>query len=291
MPVRTLIVFSFLAAGCYQEDLPQIDIAGKVVVSRGAATRTVPTVDADGVLTGVTELTDIRLLGPLYLAAYSGMDNTSFSFPYPAMGPVIGGDPGNSFPYGATSVGRFDFACYSDIACKVTTGRFKDYNDVLDYFANVLANPITDEHGVRVTSSSAFQQACYDYFYVTSDEELSFIGADQFTENADGDFEADFLMPHTTYVEGMAIWGFVDAPVIDTASPSQNGVLTTCDLNAGRNRIWYDQDFYEGAPHEDITNIPGYYLATGDWVSDGTSVMTSADDQPTVYINIPVEEE
>lgn len=288
--MRSFSILTILAAGCYQENLPQIDIAGKVVVARGAATRTVPTVDAEGTITGTTEITDLRLLGPIFLAAYSGIDETSFPYPYPAMGPVIAGRTGNSFPYGATSVGRYDFACYKELACRVVTGRFTDYADVLDYFANVLAQPVKDDHGFEVTDPSEFQQHCYDYFYITSDEEVSFIGADQFTENADGDFEAPFLLPHTTYVEGMALWGFSDAPLIDTVNPLNNGTFSTCDINNGRYYNQYDQLYYEGAPYEDITNVPSTYVSIGDWVADGTTFMSSPDDEPTININVALTE-
>ena len=40
--------------------------------------------------------------------------------------------PGNAYPYGGGSVGRYDFACFSSVACKVVTGRFTDYDDILD---------------------------------------------------------------------------------------------------------------------------------------------------------------
>lgn len=282
----TLLVF---LAGCYQENLPQIDIAGKVVLPRAAATRTVPVVDDQGSVTGTTEVTDPRLLGPVFLGAYSGIDTTAFVYPHPAMGPVINGVPGNAFPYGATTVGRFDFACYEFLACKVTTGRFTSYADMLDYFANVLATPVVDVYGTEIEAGSTFQQRCYDYFNITSDEEVSFLGPESFTENADGDFEGSFLMAHTTYVEGMSFWGFMDAPTVDPVSPSSNGSFSTCNATAGRQYVEYDQDFYEGAPYADVLNVPSYYIYVGDWVADGSTVMTSPDEEPTINLTVSLE--
>lgn len=283
----TLLVF---LAGCYQENLAQVDISGKVVLPRAAATRTIPLVEADGTVNGTTEVTDPRLIGPVYLGAYSGIDTDAYDFPYPAMGPVIGGEPGNSFPYGATTIGRFDFACYEFLACKVTTGRFADYNDIIDYFANVLATPVVDPHGVPVGSGSEFQQRCYDYYNVTSDKELSFLSDLDFVENADGDFEAEYLMPHTTFVEGMSLWGFMDSPTVDPVSPGNNGVFSSCNLNSGRQYVEYDQDFYEGSPYTDVVNVPSYYVRVGDWVADGTTTMTSPDEVPTIHLTVPLAE-
>lgn len=286
--MRALLPLTLLV-GCFQENLPQVDIRGTVVLPRAAATRTVPIVE-DGQIVGNEEVTDIRLVGPIFVGAYSGMDTTSFTYPHPAMGPVIAGEPGNSFPYGGTTVGRYDFACYEFLGCKVTTGRFKDYADVLDYFNNMLDTPVVDTHGNPVTSADTFQQYCYDYFDITSDKELSFIGPTDFTENADGDFEAPFVMPHTTFVEGMSLWGFMDAPVVDIVDPLNNGTFSSCDVDAGRQYVEYDMDFEEGAPYFDVLNIPSYYVGFGDWVADGSTTIATIDDQPTVTLGVSLEE-
>lgn len=285
------LLFTFaVLAGCYSENLPQVDIHGTVVVPRAAVTRDVPVLDGDGKPTGESQsLTDIRMMGPVYLGAFSAMDFESFAYPHPAMGPIITADsPGDTFPYGGTSVGRFDFACYQKLVCRVTTGRFTDYNDVIDYFGNVLGNPLVDDHGVPVESSDTFQQACYEYYHVTSDQELSFLGADQFTENADGDFTAEFTMAHTTLVEGMSLWGFMDAPSINPSDTTENGDFTTCNSALGNEHVNYDQDYYEGATRPDILNLPSLYLTYGDWVGDGQTSVSSVDDNPTVNLNVQV---
>lgn len=286
-----------LATGCYVENVPQIDIKGKVVVPRAAATRDLPEFDADGNVVGTVTVTDVRLIGPVYLGAYPGIDTISFPYPHPVMGPIITeATPGDTYPYGGTSVGRFDFACYEALACKVVTGRFNTYDDVLDYFGNLMGTPVVDEHGNDVISSDVFQQECYDYYKITSDQELSFLGADQFVENADGDFEAEFTMAHTTFVEGMVLWGFMDAPRVfeyvegGAYQASENGSFTTCNESLGNNHVEYDQDYYEGAPQGDILNFPSFYIQKHDYVADGLTVVMSEDDTPTITLSVKVEE-
>jgi len=278
--VATLLT---LAIGCaYEEELPEKDILGTVIVPAAAATRLLPSGE---------EVEDPRHIGPIFLGAFAGIDEVSFGYPHPSMGPIIQSDtPGNTFPYGGTTVGRFDFACYEALACKVVTGRFSDYADVLDYFSG-LGNPVTDANGAEVVNGSTFQQACYDYFFATSDEEMSFIGADQFTKNADGDYEASFTMAHTVFVDGMRIWGWMDAPTIDLANTSDNGGFSTCDPTSGRNEVEYDEDFYEGRVYVDVLNTPSQYIYAGDWVAsttDDTLVTLVEDDSGDMVPSSPV---
>jgi hypothetical protein len=256
--VSTILILAF---GCaYQEELPEKDITGTVVLPAAALTRQLPN--------GET-VTDPRLIGPVFLGAYAGIDDVAFSYPHPTMGPIVNADtPGDTFPYGGTTVGRYDFACYEALACKVVTGRFADYADILDYF-QLLGSPVTDDNGAEVANGSTFQQACYEYYYATSDAEMAFIGADQFTENADGDWEASFSMPHTVFVDGMVIWGWMDAPSVDLANTSENGSFSTCDVGSGRNPTEYDEEFYEGRVYYNALNIPSRYIFNGDWVGQG----------------------
>lgn len=270
-----------LALGCvYNEELPEKDILGTVIVPAAAATRT----QADG-----TVVTDPRFIGPIFLGAYSGIDNVAFGYPHPSMGPIVQPDtPGDTFPYGGTTVGRYDFACYEALACQVVTGRFTDYADMLDYFGNVLGNPIKDEYGVDVANGSTFQQACYDYFNATSDQEMAFLGDLDFELNADGDFEASFVMPHTVFVEGMVIWGWMDAPEINLANPTESGKFSSCDVGSGRQYDEYDQEFYEGRVYYDALNTPSQYIFAGDWIANGgeESVVNSPDDKPIVRLDV-----
>lgn len=275
-----MLTILLAATGCaYQETLPEKDITGTVVLPAEALTRTL----SDG-----TTVTDTRLIGPVFLGAFSGIDNISFAYPHPSMGPIITDNtPGNTYPYGGTTVGRYDFACYPSLACKVVTGRYENYDDILDYFANTLANPVKDREGNVVESGGTFQQECFDYFYATSDAEMAFLGDLDFQENSDGDFEAEFTMAHTVMVDGMVLWGWMDAPSIDLANADNSGNYSTCSTTTGREVTEYDQTFYEGRVYYDVLNTPSTYINTGDWISQGTDseIVHSEDDHPVVRMD------
>lgn len=286
-----------ILGGCWQENLPQVDIQGKVVLPRSAATRDIPVLDANGDLTYdvdgnviTEEWTDPRLIGPVYLGAYSAIDTVSFDFPHPKMGPIITADvPGDTFPYGGTTVGRIDFACYEALRCKVSTGRFTDYAAILEYFKKI-GTPVVDYRGNTVDSASTFQQYCYDYFYYTSDAEISFIGDLDFTERDDGDFEAEYYMAQVTFVPGMSLWGFMDAPDILATQPEEEGTFDTCYLEyGGRSVTDYDQSYYEGGPYNDILNFPATYVQEHDFVAEGV-VIDSPDETPEIVLSFEVEE-
>ncbi|MES2645000.1 MAG: hypothetical protein V4850_36275 [Myxococcota bacterium] len=274
-----MVTILILALGCaYTEVTPEKDIFGTVVVPKAAATRALP----DG-----TEVTDARFIGPIFLGAYAGIDDVSFGYPHPSMGPIVTADtPGDAFPYGGTTVGRFDFACYEALACKVVTGRFTDYDSILEYFGSMLGNPVQDETGADVLNGSTFQQACYEHFYATSDQEMAFLGDLQFTQNDDGDFVADFTMPHTVFVEGMTIWGWMDAPAIVPANPTESGGFSTCDPTQGREFDEYNSNFTEGRVYFDALNTPSQYIYAGDWVADGEAVVNSPEDEPVVRLTV-----
>lgn len=283
-----MLTILLAAAGCaYQETLPEKDLSGTVVLPAAALTRTL----FDG-----STVTDPRLIGPVFLGAFAGMDNISFNYPHPSMGPIITPDvPGDTYPYGGTTVGRYDFACYEALACKVVTGRFESYDDILDYFANSMNNPVEDSDGNEVVNGTTFQQECFDYFYATSDAEMAFLGDLDFKENSDGDWEAEFVMPHTLVVDGMVLWGWMDAPAIDLANPDNSGGFSSCTTSGGRETNEYDQQFYEGRVYYDVLNTPSTYITTGDWISQGTEseVIHSEDDHPVVRMDFGfgVEEE
>lgn len=289
--MRTLVALLLLplVACRYEEVIPEKDLVGKVVIPRAAATRSIirsdgsvyepDCVDAPDTCDGV--FVDPRFIGPVYLGAFSAVDTEAFPFPHPSMGPVITSDyPGNTFPYGGTTVGRFEYGCYESTACRVTTGRFTGYDDVLDYFKNVLADPVTDRRGEEVDSPSTMQQACFDYHRVTSDAEIAFVGEPDFVENANGDFEASFSMPHTIFVEGMVIWGWMDAPRITPDAGDVDGQFSTCDSATGRQVTEYDQDFFQGRTRYDLLNYPSLYIYEGDYVADGSTVVETLPEKP-----------
>lgn len=280
------VVLMLVLGGCtYDEQIPETELKGHLVLSKDAVTRQVKATDDPNDATTVA-VTDIRLAGPIYIGAYAGIDSSSLPYPIPAQGPIISQEEGDAFPYGGTTVGRFDFACYKFLSCKVTTGRFVDYADMLDYFTNVLHNPIKDDQGTILLSESEFQQQCFDYYYATTDNEMSFIGPEAFTET-DAGFEADFTLFHTIFVPGMSVWGFMDAPFVSPTAAEQSGTFGTCDTTAGRQASRYDQTFYEGASYTNILNRPNSYLDIDDYVSAGVTV-ENADDTIQLTIDLPV---
>lgn len=272
----TLIALGLVACS-FEETVREGDFAGTLVVPAAAATRTVYTATGEEDAAGnpiyaEEEVKDARNIGAVFVGLYSEMDNTSYSYPAPAIGPVVGTVDGDAYPYGGTSVGRYDFACYEMLACNVVTGRFTDYDDLLDYFKNNLLNPVTQD-GTEITSGEAFQQACYDYYYATTDEEMAFIGDLDFSENADGDFEASFTLNHSLGINGAYVWAWMDAPIINQNSPSINPGFTTCDTTIGRDVEDYNHAFTEGAAPIDLLNRPSDYVSVGDWVSDGSTTL------------------
>ncbi len=291
-----------LLACANPEFIPEGDIVGKLVVPKAAATRTVlAAADADGdgnlEYTPRENVTDVRLLGPIYLGAFSAIDEISFAYPHPAMGPVIvEGVRGDTFPYGGITKGRVDFACYEALACMVTTGRFTDYDDILDHFKNNLGRPVFDQYGREVTDGGTFQQWCFEYYDATADYEMAFIGEDELTFEEDGDnYVAEFTMNHTLRVENMVVWGFMDAPELRTDVPDVNGSLTTCNPSAGREVDEYVTEFNEGRSYYDVLNTPSTYIQYGDWVADGEAVVTFDDDlnqegELVVNLNVPYVE-
>jgi hypothetical protein len=250
-----------LSAGCtFNEHLPQVDIQGTVVVPREAATVQV------------------------YNAA---TDTTS------EIGPVFGeGDPGNTYPYGGGTVGRFDYACYQSLVCKVVTGRFESYDDILDYFANVAQQPVVDEQGSEVSSAAAFQAACFELFNYTADFELAFLALDgpDFVENTDGDFEASFDMWQVNHYQNMQIWGWVD-------TPDEQFNFSTCNESRGQENQEYANDYRYGANVVDVLNFPGENISAGDWVaSEGFTITTEDADafrenpvEPRIVLDYLVE--
>lgn len=190
------------------------------------------------------------------------------------MGPVIDDDlSGNTYPYGGGTVGRFDFACFESIQCQVSTGRFKDYQDILDFFSESIDQPVTDEFGGVVENADYFREYCYDLFEVTADYEMAFLSGDDgldFSENSEGDFEAEFDMWQVTYKQDMSLWGFVDTPTSDF-------VFSTCDPNKGKQNTEYVNDYYYGAGNTNVLNFPGNYVSVGDYVSSEAFILTAAD--------------
>ena len=247
-----------------------VDLHGTVRIPVAAATMTL--VDDDGT---EREVTDPRLFGPVYVGAYASVVTDLFDFPHPEVGPVLSsGTPGDAYPYGGNTLGRFEWGCYQQLVCQTITGRYSSYDDVIDFFDTVVNRPITDEFGDPVTGASQYQEQCYEYRYFTSDEEVEFIddGHLDFKLSADGEFyEAEVTVPHTLFIEGLTVWGWVDMP-------SREFKFSTCDETGGELLYYYSEQYEVGASYTDLLNFPGTYIDQGDWVGEDPPVLTTAED-------------
>ena len=65
-------LLSAMSSGCYNENLDIHNLAGRVIVPRAAATQSLP-----DPVTGVErEVTDVALIGPVYVGLYPSLDTT-----------------------------------------------------------------------------------------------------------------------------------------------------------------------------------------------------------------------
>jgi len=291
----SITLVALVATGCtFDEHLPQVDVSGKVILPKEAATYTV--IDPKTGLETVVE--DARAIGPVYLGVFPNIRDDLYDYPHPEMGPVIvDGTPGNTYPYGGGTIGRFDFACFSDLACRITTGRFESFEDILDWYNVVLGDPVVDEFGAVVDSPDFFRSYCYELFQYTADYELTFLskfvnadGVDTNSLNFEvnestGDYEADFDLWQVTYKPDMKIWGWMDAP-------SEKFTFSTCDPDRGQYNSKYTNDFYYGTNYTDLLNYPSKYIFENDWVVQDPYTFTSTDadgfraDSPEIEIRI-----
>lgn len=286
---RALLPALVLLSACsFDEQLPEIDITGTIRVPREAAVWSV--VNEDGSISESEP--DPRYIGPVWLGAYAAVESGILDFPHPEMGPILNTDsPGECFPYGGTSVGRYAFGCFPSVACQVVTGRFSTFDDIIDYF-QVIEEPVTDPYGEEVVSGKYYEQYCLDYFHVSTLQELPFLAIDEegnpdleFTEDpATGEFVAEFRMPHTVWHEGMQIWGWVDQ--LDTRFRSYSSCNETFD---GNTSYEYNLDFDAGGAYGDILNYPWLYIQEGDWVVSNAFTMQTPDDQPELVLDFHYE--
>lgn len=258
--------------GCtYDEKLPTVDLQGTIRLPRSAMQVTL--FDEETREDRVIE--DIRALGPVYIGAFPDVRSGDFAYDHPEMGPITDADyPGNTYPYGGTSKGRFDFGCYQSMVCKMVTGRYSSYDDVLEFFRDVVKDPVTDAQGEEVTNGDVYRETCYDEMYITSDEEVAFLArTPDFHE--EGDYlVADVTMLHVNWVEGMKLWGWVDMP-------SRTFDFSTCDDGNGVYYSRYSESYYEGTNASELINFPSLYIDEGDFVSTADGAPTITDpDQP-----------
>ena len=277
-------------SGCYSEGLEIYDLTGTVRIPADAATYqfTRPVLDdagnpvTDDSGNPVTESetrTDVKLLGPVYIGLYADVRNDIFAYPYPEAGPpVAGANVGDTYPYGGTTMGDYRYACYEFFQCRMVSGRYVDFDEIVSWWKDVVGNPITDRTGAPVLTGAAMEDTCYTLRRFTEPLELGITAAIDrnddglldandldFTlvEDPDGDyFEGEFTIPQAEFFPGMKAWAMLERP-------SAGSFLydDTCNDELGYQEFTFDQNWRAGASNQDVLNRPAGYLNTGDRVA------------------------
>ena len=230
-----------MLTGCFQEDLPEQNLDGSIVIPASM-------VSSPGEI------------GPVYIGIYEAFDPHQLGYPYPATAPRVGDNPiGDALPYGGTSVGDFAYGCYLLLRCQVVSGRFSSLDDLLEQ------HPLDNADGDPVTAEELFDQCTY-YYGWNNITEFAFIGDEQldFSENEDGDWEAEFRAWHARVPEGALLWAFAD---------NDN---TSCSVDRGQINRKRPEDgifFREGAHFQDILNFPDKYITSGDFIVEDPTVL------------------
>jgi len=230
-----LAAAAFAGAGCFQEELREVDLTGTIRIPVELVQRS-----AD--------------LGVVYIGVYATAGTDALGFTYPFMGPVVGSNSwGDSYPYGGTTVGGFSYPCVLEGRCNVVSGRYGDLDEVLDTFGyGANEDPPWD--------AEAYWDVCREYFGYTDPLELDFIGTDRlaFWEQ-DGFYVARWKIWHVDTQDDAAsrpvLWAFVD-----------NG-HQTCNPDGGASNRQDGPYFREGEVFPDVLNMPGKYLIDGDLYS------------------------
>lgn len=287
-----LALLGTLMGGCYEEGLPIFDLVGTLTVSEAAATRTFVRTEETGVdaagdpiIVETSEtVTDVRLIGPVYVGLYSGLSTAIEAYPHPERGPQFEtGVEGDTYPYGGTTIGDFRYACMEFLTCKLVSGRFSDFDEIVDWFNTTLSTPVTDAFGDPIETGEYLRQTCYDLLRVTTDEEVRITGAVQFEQDeATGNFVGEFDILQAEFYDGMTAWAFMDTP------SSVSATYSTCDPDSGRTENTYNRDFEAGLQYRDVLNNPAQYLGDGDWVGSAGYVWTDPDDDAVLSIDFEV---
>lgn len=263
---RAILLTALLASGCYNEGLDIRDLHGTVVLPEEVGNRTT---DEGNVIEN-----DVRLIGPVYLGLYPGVEAGTTDYPYPERGPSFqAGVPGDTYPYGGTTVGDLRFACFEFLTCKVISGRFVTFDDLVEWFNDEVDQPIVDAFGNTVETGEYIRQTCYDLLEYTSDEEIRITATKDrngdekldeldldFVQRNDGKWEAEFTLWQQEVFEGFSLWGWMDAP-------SQTEYrYSTCDPEDGYRVNEYSQDYYGGRQYRQLLNFPSLYIGAGDYV-------------------------
>ncbi|HHO51663.1 MAG TPA: hypothetical protein ENK18_12515 [Deltaproteobacteria bacterium] len=313
MREHTSIALLALAGAClsgcaYDEGLIIENLKGTIKIPIEAATRTI--IDEEG---NATELTDPRLIGPVYLGLYPSVAeaNVLERYPHPELGPQYQTDvPGDAYPYGGISVGDIRFACLEFLTCKVVSGRYADWNSLVEWF-QLIQQPILDNQGVEISDGEYLRQTCYDLLNVTSDAETRITAYED--RNGDGEtneLDLDFVLDDAGeyYVgdftlwqqeffwdqdqenctpgldcKGFTLWGWMDAP------SSLSFKYSTCEDGLGQNIEVYDADFIGGRPQADLLNFPSIYIDDGDWVVGNPYQWDNIDARPELILDFEVQ--
>jgi hypothetical protein len=283
--MRTYLPFASLAlAGCFVEEGNEyLDVTGIVKIPVEAAIIDVTVTNDEGIDETYQVGPDVRALGPVYLGLYSDVKADEFGYPHPVLGPVLDVETGgNAYPYGGTSVGRFDYGCYEMLRCRIVTGRYETFDDVLEWFAEDIGDPILNPYGDEVGSATEYRERCYELMFLTSDDEIPFIGKQPYFEQKGDYFEAEVSVLHTLFKEGVNVWGWVDRP-------SPRFEFDTCELAVGWQMFYYDEQYITGSSHQDLLNFPNQYITKGDWVVGEAAVLDKPDQSFEVEISYAYE--
>ena len=230
-----------LLGGCFEENLPQQDLDGQIVVPGGL-------------------VADARDIGMVYLGIYEGFDPEQLGYPYPKTAPRVGDNPiGDALPYGGTSVGQYAYGCYRALRCQIISGRYESLDEFLE------TNPVDTDGGEQATTEDLYDQ-CSWYYGWNALEEFSFIGTEQldFTQDEEGDWVADFRAWHSRLPAGAILWGFSDND------------FTSCSIDQGSINRRQDDDgnyFREGTNFNDVLNFADKYITPGDFISSTPAVL------------------
>lgn len=294
--MRALPLLLAALAGCtYDEGLTIVDMTGTVVLPEEAATRVITHADGSS-----ETVIDPRLIGPVYLGLFAGVQDGLQVYPHPSMGPMFQpGTPGDTYPYGGTTVGDLPFPCFESLVCKVTSGRYLDFDSLVDWFGETLETPIVDAFGDEVNTGDYVRQTCYELMHYTSDEEVRLTATEDrnedglidltdldFVQGSDGKFYAEFTLWQQEYVDDFSLWGWMDAP------SEVSNMFSSCDPSQGYTESTYSSNFQGGMQYPDLLNTPSLYISTGDWVvsSGGSHVYGSPDDHPEIHLDFQVTE-
>lgn len=283
-------------ACAFDEGLVIENMEGRIILPPEAATQSF--FNEDGTLRET--VTDVRMIGPVYVGLYPTIEEGAFPYPHPSTGPSLSsGRIGDAYPYGGTTVGDFRFACFEDLTCNLVSGRHLSYDSIIEWMG-VFDQPLLDAFGQPVETGAYIQQVCFEQNFYTSDEEVRLIQTKDtnddgvvdaldldFVERADGNFEGRFRIWQQEFVSGFTAWSFMDAP-------NNNSMThTTCNPDAGAQQRDYSVNIQTGTQYQDVLNYPSTYLTDGDWVGSidrGTHTYVDVFDDVEIWIDVPVEQ-